>query len=64
MGGHLMSGPWPLKYFQILYFVFVFVFVCLLVLFFETGFLCMALADLEFTSNSEIRLSLPPKCWD
>jgi hypothetical protein len=39
-------------------------------LFFETGFLCIALAILELTletrlvSNSEIRLPLPPKCWD
>jgi hypothetical protein len=38
--------------------------------FFETGFLCVALAVLELTLwtrlalNSEIRLSLPPKCWD
>jgi hypothetical protein len=38
--------------------------------FFETGFLCIALAVLELTlqtrlaSNSEIRLPLPPKCWD
>jgi hypothetical protein len=36
----------------------------------ETGFLCVALAVLELTlqtrlaSNSEICLSLPPKCWD
>jgi hypothetical protein len=36
----------------------------------ETGFLCVALAVLELTlqtrlaSNSEIRLPLPPKCWD
>lgn len=36
----------------------------------ETGFLCMALADLEPTLwtglalNSEIHLSLPAKCWD
>jgi hypothetical protein len=43
-------------------------FVCLFV--FETGFLCVALAVLELTletrlaSNSEIRLPLPPKCWD
>ena len=42
----------------------------LLLLFFETGFLCVALAVLELTlkprlaSNSEIRLPLPPKCWD
>ena len=41
-----------------------------LLLFFETGFLCVALAVLELTlwtrlaSNSEIRLLLPPKCWD
>jgi hypothetical protein len=40
------------------------------VLFFETGFLCIALAVLELTletrlaSNSEIRRPLPPKCWD
>jgi hypothetical protein len=38
--------------------------------FFETGFLCAALAVLELTlqtrlaSNSEIHLPLPPKCWD
>jgi hypothetical protein len=38
--------------------------------FFETGFLCVALAVLELTletwlaSNSEISLPLPPKCWD
>jgi hypothetical protein len=44
-------------------FVFVFCFV------FETGFLSIALAVLELTlltrlaSNSEICLSLPPKCW-
>jgi hypothetical protein len=36
----------------------------------ETGFLCIAQAVLELTlytrlaSNSEIRLPLPPKCWD
>jgi hypothetical protein len=41
-------------------------FVCL---FFETGFLCIALAVLELTlwtrlaSNSEIRLSLPPNSF-
>jgi hypothetical protein len=40
------------------------------VLFFETGFLCVALAVLELTletrlaSNSETRLPLSPKCWD
>jgi hypothetical protein len=45
-----------------------FLFVCLFVCFFETGFLCVALAVLELTlstrlaSNSEIRLH--PKCWD
>ena len=39
-------------------------------LFFETGFLCVALAVLEFTfwtglaSSSEVRLPLPPQCWD
>jgi hypothetical protein len=39
-------------------------------LFFETGLLCIALAVLELTlktrlaSNSEIRLPLPPGCWD
>jgi hypothetical protein len=38
--------------------------------FFETGFLCVALAFLELTlytrpaSNSEICLPLPPECWD
>jgi hypothetical protein len=37
---------------------------------FEAGFLCVALAVLELTLktrlalNSEIRLPLPPKCWD
>ena len=36
----------------------------------KTGFLCVALAVLEFTVetklslNSEIRLPLAPKCWD
>jgi hypothetical protein len=36
----------------------------------ETGFLSIALAVLELTlltrlaSNSEIRLPLPPECWD
>jgi hypothetical protein len=36
----------------------------------KTGFLCVALAVLELTlqtrlaSNSEIRLPLPPECWD
>jgi hypothetical protein len=39
-------------------------------LFFETGFLCVALAVLELTlyirlvSNSEIHLLLSPKCWN
>ena len=43
---------------------------CLFVLFFETGFLCIAVAILELplstrlASKSEICLSLPPKCWD
>jgi hypothetical protein len=38
--------------------------------FFETGFVCAALAVLELTlytrlvSNSEIRLPLSPECWD
>ena len=45
-----------------------FLFVCIWFLFFfETGFLCVALIVLELTrlaSNSEIRLPLPPKCWD
>ena len=46
-----------------------FFFVCLYLVFvfFETGFLCVALVVLELTrlaSNSEIRLPLPPKCWD
>jgi hypothetical protein len=55
-----------------------FLFVCLFLLllfwfcfcFFETGFLCIVPAVLELTletrlaSNSEIRLPLPPKCWD
>jgi hypothetical protein len=37
---------------------------------FETGFLCVALAVLELTlytrlaSNSEICLALLPECWD
>jgi hypothetical protein len=41
-----------------------------LFLFFETGFLCIALAVLELTlyarlaSNSEIHLPLPPECRD
>ena len=41
-----------------------------LVWFFETVFLCVALAVLELTlltrlaSNSEIRLPLPPECWE
>jgi hypothetical protein len=45
-------------------------FVLFLFLFFETGFLCIALAVLELTlytrlaSNSGIRLPLPPECWD
>ena len=47
-------------------------FVCLFVcfIFFETRFLCVALAVLELTletrlaANSEILLLLPPKCWD
>ena len=43
---------------------------CLFVCLFETGFLCIALAVLELTLqtrlalNSEIRLPLPPECWD
>ena len=38
--------------------------------FFETGFLCVSLAVLELilytrlALNTEIRLPLPPKCWD
>ena len=58
----------------ICYFIIVYKF-CFLLLFlgggeFETGFLCVVLAVLELTlytrlaSNSEICLSLPPKCWD
>jgi hypothetical protein len=49
---------------------FVCLFVCLFCFVFETGFLCVALAILELTLqtrlalNSEICLSLPPKCWD
>jgi hypothetical protein len=45
-------------------------FVCLFVCFSEAGFLCVALAVLELTLqtrlawNSEIRLPLPPECWD
>jgi hypothetical protein len=49
-------------------------YVCLpsifVVVFFKTGFLCVALADLELTlytslaSNSEIHLYLLPECWD
>jgi hypothetical protein len=51
------------------YFLFVCLFVCFLFLFFETGFLCVALAVLELTlwsrlaSNSEICLPLLPECW-
>ena len=47
-----------------------FLFYFILFWFFETGFLCVALAVLEPTlytrpaSNSEIHLPLPPKCWD
>jgi hypothetical protein len=43
---------------------------CLFFVFFETGFLCVALAVLKLTlytrlaSNSEICLPLPPECWD
>jgi hypothetical protein len=54
--------------FFVLFCFFLDLFVCLFV--FETGFLCVALAVLELTletrlaSNSEIRLPLPPKCWD
>ena len=47
-------------------------FICLFIYFwfFQTGFLYVALAVLEFTLltrlalNSEIHLPLPPKCWD
>ena len=40
-----------------------------LVWFFETGFLCVALAVLELTADQagldlEIYLFLPPECWD
>jgi hypothetical protein len=48
-------------------FVLFYFFVCL---FFETGFLCKALAVMELTLytrlalNSEIRLPLSPKCCD
>jgi hypothetical protein len=47
--------------------LFCFVLFCFV---FETGFLCIALAVLELTlytrlaSNPEIRLPLPPECWD
>ena len=51
--------------------LFVCLFVCfVLFLFFETGFLSVALAVLELTLqtrlawNSEIHLPLPAKCWD
>ena len=38
---------------------------CFLFLFCLKGFLCIALAVLEFTLawNLEIHLPLPPKCW-
>jgi hypothetical protein len=51
-------------------FICLFLFVCFCFFFFEKGFLCVTLADLELTlktrlaSNSEIHLPLPPKCWD
>ena len=52
------------------FFFFFVLFVCLIVLFlfflFETGFLCVALAELSLftrlSSNSEICLALPPEC--
>jgi hypothetical protein len=57
-------------FFACLFVWFGFGFFCLFVCFvcfFETGFLCVALAVLELilrlASNSEICLSLPPKCW-
>ena len=46
------------------------VFCCCCCCFFETGFLCVALAVMELTletrlaSTSEICLPLPPKCWN
>jgi hypothetical protein len=52
-------------------YVFCFVLVCFVLFwFFETGFLCVALAVLELTlwtrlaSNSEIHLPPPPEYWD
>jgi hypothetical protein len=51
--------------FQLFIYLFIYLF-----WFFETGSLCIALAVLELTlqtrlaSNSEIRLPLPPECWD
>ena len=53
-----------------IYIFFFFLFCLFVCLFFETGFLCIALALLELTlktrlaSNQEICLPLPPKCWD
>jgi cellobiose-specific phosphotransferase system component IIC len=52
-------------YFYLLIYLFIYLF-----WFFETGFLCIVLAILEFilytmlASNSEIHRPLPPKCWD
>jgi hypothetical protein len=60
-------------FFSIFICLFVYVLLFLLLLFFgffEKGFLCVVLALLELTPltrlalNSEIRLPLPPKCWD
>lgn len=59
--------------FLVFYFVllWVFFFICLVFLVvvwlvFETGFLCVALAVLEYAlrTNSEICLSLLLNCWD
>jgi hypothetical protein len=50
--------------------VIIFDFILFIFGFFETGFFCIVLAVLELTLktrlalNSEIRLPLPPKCWD
>jgi hypothetical protein len=57
---------------SVIFVLFACLFVCLLAcfVFFETGFLCVALAVLELTLwtrlalNSEIWPPLPPKCWD
>jgi hypothetical protein len=61
--GLAFNEPWPALTAVLYLFIYLF-------WFFETGFLCVALAVLELTlltrlaSNSEICLPLPPKCWD